>query len=197
MATISFSAAGFPQSIELPLRQFDADEFIVMAEAGALDARRRVELIGGYVVDMSPANSDHGYVISRFNELFAPLMGQFKIWIQSTLKVDHRNVFDPDFMLLRLREHSYKLTLPTSEDVALLVEVAGSSLPRDTGVKLPIYAKHGVADFWIADLDREVIVVHREPGGESYGNVQELSGDESIAPLAAPAYGVKVRDLFT
>lgn len=196
MATISLPTLGSSE-IELPLRQFDAKEYIAMAEAGVFEARDRVELLGGYVIDMSPANSDHNFVVMRFNELFAPLLNQFKIWVQGTLGVDQRNVIDPDFMLLKPREQSYKLALPTPVDVALLVEVAGSSLQRDARVKLPIYAAHGIADYWIADLDREVLIVHRQPRGDQYGEVLDYSGDARISALAAPGLSISVDDMFS
>lgn len=195
MATVSFSTTG-PVPVELPLRQFDADEYMAMVGAGVFDERKRVELIGGFIVDMSPANPEHNYVIMRFNEIFVPLMPKFKIWIQGTLRVNKQNVFDPDVMLLRPRAESYKRALPTPADIALVVEVAGSSLSRDRGVKLPIYAKHGVAEYWIADLDREVVVVHRDPQGQAYKSVEEFVRDAAIAPLAAPAHQIVVQDVF-
>jgi Uma2 family endonuclease len=195
MATVSFSTAGAP-GIELPLRQFDADEYMAMSNAGVFEARKRVELIGGYVVDMSPANPDHNYVVMRFPRLFAALMAEFEFWIQGTLRVDRKDVFDPDFMLLLPREQSYKHALPSPPDVALLVEVAGSSLGHDAKVKLPIYAENGIADYWIADLDRDALIVHRQPSGKAYGDVKEYSGEATISPLAAPNFSVTVRDIF-
>jgi Uma2 family endonuclease len=196
MATVSFSTTG-ASPIELPLRQFDADEYMAMVDAGVFEERRRVELIGGFVVDMAPSGPDHSYVIMRFpRRLFATLMADFELWIQGTLKVDRRHVFDPDFMLLRPRTQSYKEALPTPADVALIVEVAGSSLRRDAGVKLPVYARYGITDYWIADLEREVLVVHRKPSGDAYVDVQAFSSDAMISPLASPEFAVKVSDLF-
>ena len=182
--------------LELPLRQFSADEYMAMTAAGVFDERKRVELIGGYVVDMSPANADHNYIVMRLNELFMPLAGRFRLWIQGTLAVDRRHVYDPDFMLLRLRTPSYKAALPTPADVALVVEVAGTSLDRDARVKLPVYAAAGIAEYWIADVQREVLIVHRHCQGQTYGEIRELAGDEQIAPLAAPELLVTVRELF-
>jgi Uma2 family endonuclease len=195
MATVFFSTAG-PSPIELPLRQFDAEEYIAMAEAGVIEAEQRVELIGGYVVDMSPANPDHNYVIMRFPRLFAALMTEFELWIQGTLRVDGHNVFDPDFMLLRPRAQSYKDALPTPADVALVVEVAGASLQRDAGIKLPLYAKYGIADYWIADLDRDVLVVHRQPHGSKYAVIREYAGDEPVSPLEAPELSITPAQVF-
>jgi Uma2 family endonuclease len=195
MATISFTTTG-ASPIELPLRQFDADEYMAMVDAGVFEERRRVELIRGFVVDMAPSGPDHSYVTMRFPRLFATLMADFELWIQGTLKVDRRHVFDPDFMLLRPRVQSYKEALPTPADVALVVEVAGSSLRRDAGVKLPIYARYGIADYWLADLEREVLIVHRNPSGDAYLDVQTFFGDAMISPLASPEFAVKVSELF-
>jgi Uma2 family endonuclease len=194
MATVSFTTTGVSQ-IELPLRPFDADEYMVIVEAGVFEGRR-VELIEGFVVDMAPSGPDHNYVILRFPRHFATLLGNFELCIQGTLRVDRRNVFDPDLMLLRLEGRNYKEALPAPADVALVIEVSDSSLRRDTGVKLPLYARYGIPDYWIADLQREVLIVNRQPSGDSYQQVQEFSGDATISPLASPDFVVRVGDLF-
>jgi Uma2 family endonuclease len=196
MATITFDLSGSGH-VEIPLRQFDADEYIAMAEAGVFEQRPRAELIGGYVVDMAPSGSDHNSVVMQVIEVFAPLMTQFKFSVQGTLKVDRQNVFDPDFMLLHRRAEGFRRSLPTPGEVELLIEVSSSSLGRDAGVKLPIYAKHGITDFWIVDVDRETLIVHRKPSSNTYGDVSEYSGDATVSPLAAPEFRVTVHDLFT
>lgn len=195
MATVTFSTAG-AAPIELPLRQFDADEYLAIAQIGMFETRKRVELVGGYVVEMSPSGSNHNAAVIQITELFAPLIPQFKLSVQGTLKVDRRNVFDPDFMLLRRRPEGFRKSLPTPEDVALIVEVSGSSLRSDVGLKLPIYAAQGIADYWIVDLDREVLILHRAPSGETYADIQEFAGHAVVSPLAAPGFKVTVGDIF-
>jgi hypothetical protein len=66
MATVSFSMSG-AVPVELPLRQFDADEYMAMVEAGVFEERRRVELIGGYIIDMAHAVST---AVSRTDDRF-------------------------------------------------------------------------------------------------------------------------------
>jgi Uma2 family endonuclease len=194
MATVSFTTTGASQ-VELPLRPFDADEYMMIVETGVFEGRR-VELIEGFVVDMAPSGPDHNFVIIRFPRHFAALLGDFELCIQGTLRVDRRNVFDPDFMLLRLQARNYKETLPSPADVALAIEVSGSSLRRDAGVKMPLYARYGIPDYWIADLQREVLIVHRQPRGDAYHEVQEFSADDKISPLASPDFVLRVGDLF-
>jgi Uma2 family endonuclease len=195
MATISFSTMGASQ-VELPLRQFDAEEYLAMAEAGVFEARRRVELIGGYIVDMSPAGPDHNFVVMRFPRLFATVMPQFEFWVQGTLRIDRTHVLDPDFMLLRARQESYRDAHPTAADVALLIEVAASSLGRDAAVKMPIYAAAGITDYWIADVDRDVLIMHRQPAGNRYKDIQEYSGNAAVNALATPGLTIQVAQIF-
>jgi Uma2 family endonuclease len=77
--------------------------------------------------------------------------------------------------------------------VALLVEVSVSSLNRDLAVKLPIYAAHGIPEYWIADVDRDVLLVHRQPAGQRYGDVREYGGDD---PVAAPEVEFRAQAIF-
>jgi Uma2 family endonuclease len=196
MATVTFSTA-VTGPVELPLAQFDAGDYETMAEAGVFAAGKRVELVGGYVVEMSPSGSDHNAAIIQINELFAPLIPRFKISVQGTLKVDRRNVFDPDFMLMRPRPEGFRRSLPTPDDVALLIEVAGSSLRNDISFKLPIYAEHRILDYWIADLERDVLIVHRNPAGKEYADRQEFAPGMFVAPLAAPDFQIAVSGIFS
>lgn len=195
MATVSLPTAG-ATPIELPLRRFDADEYMAMAEAGVFAAQRRVELIGGYVVDMSPAGAEHNYIVQKLNSLFLSLIDQFNFRVQGTLQVDAHHVVDPDFMLLTLRVDGYRNALPAPGEVALLVEVADSSRYRDANVKLPIYAAAGVAEYWIADIAREALVVHRQPSDKQYVDVREFTRDDEVSPLAAPSFRITANQVF-
>jgi len=195
MATVFFPIAD-AAPIELPLREFNADEYMAMAETGVFAAQRRVELIGGYIVDMSPAGAEHNYIVQKLNSLFLSLIDQFNFRVHGTLQVDARHVVDPDFMLLTLRADGYRKALPAPGDVALLIEVADSSRYRDANVKLPIYAEADVAEYWIADIAREALVVHRQPRDKQYVDIREFTRDDVVSPLAAPSFRVTANQVF-
>jgi Uma2 family endonuclease len=82
------------------------------------------------------------------------------------------------------------------------VEVAVSSLALDRTQKASLYARAGVADYWIVNLVEGVVEVHRDPArdaeapyGWTYASVDVLSPGASIAPLAAPASRIAVSAL--
>src|SRR3990172_2184999 len=98
MATVLPTSTGFPEF--LPLRRFSTADYLQMIEAGILGPKHRVELIGGMIVEMSPAGIPHNGFLINIVDLFAPLLGRFKFAVQATLTVSESQVFDPDFMLL-------------------------------------------------------------------------------------------------
>ena len=167
-----------------------------MIEKGVLGSGDHVELIGGLIVEMSPAGIPHNHYLMRINRIFAPLMSKFELSVQGTLTVAEGQVYDPDFMLLRQRADGYKTQLPDATDVLLVIEASDSSLRRDQQIKLPIYAAAGIPEYWIADLAREELIIHREPEGNGYRVVEMRRGDDVVSPSAAPELAFAVRKAF-
>jgi Uma2 family endonuclease len=194
MASVGQPFAEFPDF--LPLRRFSTADYLEMIDKGVLGPDDHVELIAGMIVEMSPAGIPHNGFLIGITNLFSPLLKEFEIAIQGTLTLAEGHVYDPDFMLLRRWPDRYKMRLPEAADVELLIEAAGSSLPRDQKIKLPVYAAAGIPEYWIADLERQVLIVHRELEGGRYKSVECHGGDDRISPLRAPQFSFAVRQLF-
>ena len=75
-------------------------------------------------------------------------------------------------MLLAPRSDFYAAGHPEPPDVRLLVEVADSSLPYDRRTKFPLYARSGIAEAWLIDLDAGRLEIHRDPSDAGYGNIR-------------------------
>ncbi|MBM3795053.1 MAG: Uma2 family endonuclease [Acidobacteria bacterium] len=77
---------------------------------------------------------------------------------------------------------------PRSDELLLLIEVADSSATFDLGEKRDLYARAGVVEYWVLDLNRRVLVIHREPHDGFYAHVDILSesGVAAIADLTIP-----------
>ncbi|HEY7671307.1 MAG TPA: Uma2 family endonuclease [Gammaproteobacteria bacterium] len=59
---------------------------------------------------------------------------------------------------MRVSGDYYKSAHPGPADVLLIVEVAEASLSYDREVKVPLYARHGIAETWIVDLEGRRVV---------------------------------------
>ena len=86
---------------------------------------------------------------------------------------------------------------------ALVVEVADSSLGLDRRLKVGLYARAGLPEYWIANLVEGVLEVHRElrsepdsPHGWVYRSVEILRPPASVTPLGAPGSLIPVADLL-
>lgn len=172
--------------IPLPLarHRLTVEEYYRMAEAGILSPDDRVELIEGEVIDMAPQKSRHASVLTELLNRLAQAVGPAaRVACQVPLNLSDRSEPEPDLMLLRPREDRYRGSHPTPADVLLLVEVADSSARYDREVKLPLYARHGVAEVWLVDLEAGRLRCFRRLQGGEYG---EISSTETPGPTPLP-----------
>jgi Uma2 family endonuclease len=193
MPTLVYPTAEFP--VVLPPAKFTSKEYLAMVDAGFLEGKK-VELIDGVIVAMSPAGSEHNQFLILIVDLLVPVLEKYQLAIQGTLTVAEGQVFDPDVMLLQRRAGGYKHRKIEPADAVLVIEAAASSFGNDRTIKLPAYAQAGIQEYWIADLDNERLFVHREPAGATYQSVQVLEGEAVVSPLAAPDFSLTIRQMF-
>jgi Uma2 family endonuclease len=183
-------------ALQLPRHKFTADEYQQMGVSGIFNEDDRVELLDGDVVEMSPIGPRHVRSVNRLTMLLAPrLVGHAIVQVQSSLRLDVHWEPQPDVAVLRLREDDYVSGLPTGDDVFLVVEVVDSSRAYDRA-KLPAYARSGIPEVWLVDLQEQVLLSHRLPGAAEYRLVQTLRIGDSITPQALPEYAFSVESIL-
>ena len=168
-------------------RLFTTDEYHVMLEAGILNEDDRVELIEGEILEMPPIGSAHAGGVNRLTALFTSLLGsRAVVSVQNPVTLGKYSEPQPDLVLLRFRDDYYVSALPTPSDVLLLIEVADSSLKFDRDVKAGLYARHGLLEVWLKDVEHSALLVHRTPSPEGYRDVRIFRRGERVTPLAFP-----------
>lgn len=179
-------------------RRFTLDEYHRMGETGILGEDDRVELIEGEIIEMTRIGSRHASTVSRIHHLSSVRLNtRAVVWVQNPLLLTrYQSEPEPDVMLLAPRSDFYAAGHPEPPDVRLLVEVADRSLPYDRRTKLPLYARAGVAEAWLIDLDAGRLEIHREPADAGYSSVRVPRPDERFAPLAFPDLTLTLRDIL-
>lgn len=168
-----------------------------MGETGVLPPDARVELLDGEIIDMSPIGPFHSGVTSYLNQLFvAAALGRWIVTAGTPVRLDDYSEPQPDIMLVKPIADYYRNRHPQPSDVYLLIEVADSSLMRDTNEKLPTYGRSGIAEVWIVNLNDETIEVYRQPHFTGYGSKTVLSAGDLAKPQAFPDVAVNVGDLL-
>ena len=180
-------------------RRFTRDDYHRMIESGVLTKDDRVELIHGEILNMTPIGPEHVSVTDKLTHFFLPkLKDQYICRNQGALGIADHSEPEPDFQVLRHREDFYKTAHPMPEDVVLIIEVAGSSINRDRELKMKLYAAAGIAEYWVADLERQAIIVHRDPDVEAgeYRHIRHAGVTETVTPEGLAKCGLDLGWLF-
>ncbi|MDR7554009.1 MAG: Uma2 family endonuclease [Armatimonadota bacterium] len=178
-------------SVQVKRRRFTVDEYERMALAGILSEDDRVELIEGEIVEMTPIGSRHADVVTRLTMLLARAVGdRALVSVQNPVRLDRYSEPQPDLTVLR--PGSYAARHPEPSDVLLLIEVADATGRYDRGVKLPLYARAGVPEVWIVDLQAHAVEQYRAPAPDGYREVTRHRPGDRLAPEALPDLVVSV-----
>ncbi len=168
-----------------------------MVDAGILHEDSPVELIEGEILEMSPIGRRHRAGVDRLTLLFVAGLGDAAIVrVQSSVSLGDRAEPEPDVVLLRPRADFYADADETPDDILLVVEVADSSLAYDRRTKAPLYARHGIPELWIVDLNRDWITRYVDPTPDGYAKTRVFRRGESLSPLAFPALTLTVDEVL-
>lgn len=182
--------------VRLLKRHFTVEEYHRMAQAGILSEDDRVELVEGEIVEMVPIGSRHAACVGRLTALFSAVQTGGIVWVQNPIRLGEHSEPQPDLTLLRPRGDFYASGHPGPQDVLLVVEVAETSADADREVKVPLYARAGIAEVWLVDLEQDVVDVFRDPSQEGYRTISQHRRGDSLAPAALPGIRLDVREIL-
>jgi Uma2 family endonuclease len=149
-----------------------ADDYHRLATAGILGEDDRVELIEGELIEMAPIGSRHASKVKRLIALLSEaLHGRAIVAAQDPVALGNFSEPQPDIAVLRPRDDYYEQAHPGPDDVLLLIEVADTSACYDREVKMPLYARHGIPEVWLLDLEKAWVEVYVEPSEDRYLHV--------------------------
>ncbi len=177
-------------------------EYERLIDLGAFGPEDRLELIGGQLVVREPQGRPHATGIRLVaGELRAAFGPDWSVEAQLPVALDEESEPEPDVAVVAGGPRDYLASHPTR--AVLVVEIALKSLVLDRDEKASLYARAGVADYWIVNLVDNVLEVYRgpvadpdRPYGWRYASGVTLLAGDSITPLAAPATRIAVADLL-
>lgn len=189
------------QLVEPHTMQWTRDLYYAAAEGGAFN-QKRVELIEGEIIEMSPMSSKHGMVIYLVQKALERIFTDgYLVVAQAPLDLGETSEPQPDIAVYAGSAFDYLDAKPTH--ALLVVEVADSSLRYDRGQKASLYAKANIEDYWIINLKDATLEIYRtpvaaptQPYGYGYKMVSSLKAQDTISPLAAPQAHISVGDLL-
>ena len=180
--------------------RFSKAEYYRMAESGVFTGRR-VELMGGEIIEMSPIGPLHASVVAHVSRLLNRLFPDHHVRTQLPFDASGDSEPEPDLALVHGEPGDFREAHPNQ--VALIIEVADSSLRYDRGRKASRYAASGVADYWVINLLARRVEVYRRPEpdesqdfGFAYASHEIFEATANVSPLAKPSVSIPVKDLL-
>jgi Uma2 family endonuclease len=183
-------------------RRFTRLEYEQLTAIGFFQPGERLELIDGLLVIREPQNSRHATAVQLVRRALERAFGPgWDVRPQLPVALDDVSEPEPDTAVVPGDPRDYRETHPSRP--VLIVEVAGSRLAFDHRYKSSLYARAGLADYWVVNLVDHVLEIHREPVadpsapyGFRYRSITRLAPPATVTPLAAPSATIPVADLL-
>ncbi|MEH1802951.1 MAG: Uma2 family endonuclease [Nostoc sp.] len=167
-------------------KRFTLAEYHRLGELGFFHEDDHIELINGEIIEMASKRTAHETCLRNLLRELPKIVGdRATLQSQAPIALPPNSEPEPDFAILQNRDDNYLSGHPQPADVLLVMEVADSSLAYDQDVKIPLYAKGGITDYWIFNLFDNYLEVYSEPyqdnqGRYGYSNKRIFLSDEII-----------------
>ena len=162
-----------------------------MLDAGLFEGQR-FELIEGDLIDKTRQNPPHASAVRFCKALLERIFGVERVDVQLPIEAGpadrELNEPEPDITVLAELKADFTRRHPNGQELVLLVEIADTTLRHDAVIKRDLFARAGVPEYWVLDLNNRRLIVHREldPAGAQYASIQSYAEGEAVS-LNSPA----------
>jgi Uma2 family endonuclease len=183
-------------------RRWTRVEYERLVDQGIFREDEHLELLDGLLVVREPQGSRHSAAVAALSAVLARAFGAgFHVRPQLPLALDDASEPEPDIVVVRGGAWDYVGAHPS--EPLLVVEIAETSLVLDREHKSGLYARAGVADYWVINLPERVIEIYRQPTpatgapfGWRYRSMQRLAPGATISPLSALQARIAVGEML-
>jgi Uma2 family endonuclease len=172
-------------------------DYYRMAEVGILRPDARVELIEGEIIDMAPIGSRHAGTVEQMAQVLRrAVKNEAMVRTQQPVALDVHSEPEPDITLVVSRDDHYKAAHPNPSDVLLIIEVADTTLRYDRDVKTRLYARHGIPEVWIVDLEGRRLLRYRSPSEMGYARSDSPDVGSAVTLESLPDARIELGPVF-
>lgn len=196
---------GMPAALELPIvaslpphKRWTREECVVLEREGLIDVER-YELVDGELVLKVGKNHPHMRAVMLLVSWLRNLFGDTYVAQEPAidLRPEDNPSSEPEPDVIVLNRSFLDLSARARpEDLRLVAEVSDTTLSFDLTTKARLYARSRIAEYWVVDLNKRRLIVHRVPDGDSYRSIAAFGEDEIVATIAFPDRGVRVSELL-
>ena len=183
---------------ENPAKHWSLEEFYGLYRAGFVT--QQSELIEGEIIEPMPTSSFHAYLVDFLERWLRTIFGDLYVREEKPLRIRETDGSEsepqPDLTVYKVPSTNFKFRHARPEDVVLVIEVSSSTRTYDLERKAPLYARAGIGEYWVVDVQGRQVIVHRDPQGGNYSSVTFRAETEEVSTLLHPEARLAISELL-
>jgi Uma2 family endonuclease len=172
------------------------DDFLLLDKNGAFDGYGKTELIGGEIYYMNAQHRPHarmkGLLYQDLSNQLRTIGSELTALTEVTIAIPPHSAPEPDIVLTSEPDGEGPVPLAS---VALIVEVADTTLEYDLGPKALLYAQNGIPEYWVVDVQNKLIILHSKPVRSMYSAIQTHEFAADIEAITITGLVIKTDNL--
>jgi Uma2 family endonuclease len=169
-------------------------EYYKLIDIGFFNGKS-AELIEGEIIEMSPMKTPHAVTIGLVESVLREVFGKnYSVRGQLPIDLGDINEPEPDVAVVKGNIRDYLESHPKTAE--LIVEISAATLSYDRNTKAKLYARNGIQDYWIINVKKRCIEIHRLPKLDKYQEITFFTENDEVSPLANPEAKIKVSELL-
>lgn len=191
------SLTGIFNGENLKLRRITVKKYDRMIESGVFDETDRIELLNGAIIEKMPKGTKHSAATDRAARVFYRRFGE-KVFVrnQNPVWLDEFSEPEPDIVVAVPKADEYETSHPTPDEIFLILEISDSTLSYDRQTKGAAYARAGIKQYLLLNIQEDTLEDYREPGADGFQSKQTHRAGGSFNLIAFPDVSLDVNDFL-
>lgn len=186
ISTLTEIANGNPNN-SLKLRSFTVKEYDSLINAGFFAENDSLELLNGVIFEKMPKGTRHSSATDRAARIFYRLLeDRVVIRNQNPVWLDDLSEPEPDIVLAAFDQNDYEDKHPEPTDIFLILEVSDTTLNFDRNAKSLAYARAGIRQYLLLNVNEKTIEDYREPNFDGFQSKQTYRSGQNFSLVAFP-----------
>ncbi len=169
------------------------EDYLLLDRSGAFDGYAKTELIEGQIFYMNAQHRPHARIKMKLYDAISAALREarspFTAFVEASISIPDHGVPEPDIVLTSEPDGEGLIPLAS---VALVIEIADTTLSTDLGRKAALYATAGIPEYWVADIEAKVIHQLWAPEDDAYAQARAVAFGERIAAMTVAGLVVEV-----
>ena len=172
------------------------EDYLLLDDSGAFQPYRKTELIDGEVYFVNAQHRPHALAKAELYDALRDALrtrgSPLRPLTEASIALSAHDAPEPDIVLTS--EPKGEGLIPVGS-VALVVEISDTTLSSDLKRKAMIYARAGIPEYWVADVNMKVIHQMWAPEGEAYAERREIAFGEAIDAITIEGLSIATAQL--